>query len=123
MTDERRRFNRIAFDTNATLSGDKLTVECHLHDISLQGVLLSLARPCKVEVGKSYHLHIPLDEHEHIIDMELELKNVRGDQLGLRCKHIDLDSITHLRRLVELNLGETELLERDFAHLVDAHEQ
>ena len=30
---------------------------------------------------------------------------------------IDLDSITHLRRLVELNLGDEKLLERELSHL------
>ena len=41
----------------------------------------------------------------------------QNDELGLRCVDIDLDSITHLRRLVELNLGETELLERELSAL------
>jgi len=32
-------------------------------------------------------------------------------------QHIDLDSISHLRRLVELNLGDEALLERELAAL------
>ncbi|MEZ1338698.1 cyclic di-GMP-binding protein MapZ, partial [Enterobacter hormaechei] len=32
------------------------------------------------------------------------------------------DSISHLRRLVELNLGDEELLERELALLVSAHD-
>ena len=37
--------------------------------------------------------------------------------LGLHCKDIDTDSITHLRRLIELNLDNPELLERKLSAL------
>jgi hypothetical protein len=36
----------------------------------------------------------------------------------LLCESIDLDSITHLRRLVELNAGDPALLERELTALV-----
>ncbi|MCY1558615.1 hypothetical protein D9M68_955670 [compost metagenome] len=51
------------------------------------------------------------------VQMEVELTRAEGDQLGFVCRHIDLDSISHLRRLVELNLGDEELLERDLTAL------
>lgn len=35
----------------------------------------------------------------------------------LLCRSIDLDSVTHLRRLIELQLGAPSLLERDLAEL------
>jgi len=37
--------------------------------------------------------------------------------LGLSCREIDLDSITHLRRLVALNLGDEALLDRELGLL------
>lgn len=37
--------------------------------------------------------------------------------LGFRCDHIDLDSISHLKRLVELNLSDEALLERELSEL------
>ncbi len=38
----------------------------------------------------------------------------RGDgRVGLRCTSIDMDSMIHLRRLMELNLGDPGLLERE----------
>jgi hypothetical protein len=36
---------------------------------------------------------------------------------GLRWKHIDVDSLTHLRRLLELNLTDPGLLNRELADL------
>jgi hypothetical protein len=38
-------------------------------------------------------------------------------QLSLSCTEIDLDSITHLRRLLELNLGDPDLIERELSDL------
>ncbi len=45
------------------------------------------------------------------------LPTSENGELGLRCEDIDVDSITCLRRLVELNLGEPELLERELSAL------
>ena len=49
--------------------------------------------------------------------MEVVLTRTLQDHLGFVCRHIDLDSISHLRRLVELNLGDESLLERELAAL------
>ena len=49
--------------------------------------------------------------------MDVEIAHRENDELGLNCKDIDVDSITHLRRLVELNLGDPELLERELSAL------
>jgi hypothetical protein len=46
------------------------------------------------------------------------VSHVDGRHIGLRCSSIDLDSITHLRRLVELNAGDPALLERELTALL-----
>jgi len=45
--------------------------------------------------------------------MDGRIANQRDDMMGIVCEHIDVDSMTHLRRLVELNMGDTSLLERE----------
>ncbi len=119
MTDERRHFNRVTFNTLASFYADKKQVDCQIVDISIHGVLLQLLEDQDVEAGSNYQLDIPLSEHGEKISMELELMHYQDRQLGLKCIHIDLDSITHLRRLVELNLGDSELLERNFTALLN----
>ena len=44
--------------------------------------------------------------------------DLKDHHLGLFCHHIDIDSITHLRRLIELNLGDETLLQRELAELL-----
>jgi hypothetical protein len=50
--------------------------------------------------------------------MQGVITHVEGLYIGLACRNIDLDSVTHLRRLVELNLGDVALLERELSALV-----
>jgi len=119
MSDERRHFNRVVFNTTASFYADKRKVECQIIDLSIQGVLLKLLDKAEIEVGSAYQIDIPLGDRNEIISMELELMHQEGKTLGLMCTHIDLDSITHLRRLVELNLGDSEILERDFHRLLE----
>ncbi|ADV87510.1 hypothetical protein VVMO6_02488 [Vibrio vulnificus MO6-24/O] len=55
------------------------------------------------------------------IDISLEADVVGFDQQTIRLKitHIDIDSISHLKRLVELNVGDDALLHREIEHLSD----
>ena len=59
---------------------------------------------------------ISLDDSTRL-QMEVVLTRTRNELLGFVCRHIDLDSISHLLRLVELNLGDESLLERELAAL------
>jgi len=40
------------------------------------------------------------------------------NRVGIHCESIDVDSMIHLRKLIEYNLGNVELVNRDFDALV-----
>ncbi|MET1256438.1 PilZ domain-containing protein [Aliikangiella maris] len=124
MNTERRHFNRVAFKTPAKFYADKRQLDCEIIDISLHGALILLLEPADIELDSRYQVDIPLTSQTdgEKISMELELTHQHEQKLGLVCTHIDLDSITHLRRLVELNLGDSQLLERDFSALCSDNE-
>jgi hypothetical protein len=44
--------------------------------------------------------------------------HIEDDRVGVSCSHIDLDSAAHLRRLVELNLGDEAQLHRELQALM-----
>jgi 7-cyano-7-deazaguanine synthase len=50
--------------------------------------------------------------------MEARIVHVEGRHVGLLCLSMDLASATHLHRLVELNLGAPELLDRELSALI-----
>ncbi|AKH19537.1 PilZ domain-containing protein [Sedimenticola thiotaurini] len=113
---ERRNFQRILFDAPVTISHNNKLFCSKLVDISLNGALLETTDQVDVQSGDTVFLNIRLGE-EFFIDMEAQLTHLEGGRLGLRCVHIDMESIAHLRRLVELNLGDSKLLERELSAL------
>ena len=64
------------------------------------------------------YLVIRLDGAEAVICLEGEVVHRAAARLGMRCTSIDLESVGHLRRMVELNLGDEELLHRELAALI-----
>lgn len=116
MPQERRQFQRLHFDTHAQLICAGQAHAVRLVDISLQGALVETTAPLNWPKEAPCQLIITLGEGCHIA-MSTEVAHVQAALLGLRCRRIDLDSITHLRRLLELQLGDPALLERDLGQL------
>lgn len=114
---DRRRFQRIAFDAATELARDGQCWPVRLHDLSFQGVLVSRPEAWRATGASEAQVLVRLSD-EASVRMEVVLVHEEADLLGFACRHIDLDSITHLRRLVELNLGDPALLEREFAALL-----
>jgi hypothetical protein len=90
-----------------------------LDDISLKGALLECPEGWSGSLGERCHLTLLLGgEPAAKIIMEGHIAHIEGHRVGLACDSIDLDSITHLRRLVELNAGDPELLDRELGILL-----
>jgi hypothetical protein len=117
-SNNRRRFQRIVFDAGSRIETQAGPVPVKLVDISLNGALIQCPDDCLTSVGDEVSFYVQLDtEHEFVIHMRARVAHIRDKLVGLHCEHIDIDSITFLRRLVELNLGDPELLERELVAL------
>jgi hypothetical protein len=112
-----RRFSRIPFSCPATLERGSGRIECALQDISLKGALVEVdgAAPSP---GEACTLTVRLDEGGDEIRMAGRVVHASGRRVGLQAVELDLESIEHLRRLVEVNLGDEEALHRELAALV-----
>jgi hypothetical protein len=62
-------------------------------------------------------LHFDLANGESIVEMHVAVVHEVNDEVGLQCNAIDIDSVTHLRRLVELNLGDESQLHKEISQL------
>jgi hypothetical protein len=117
-SDERRHFHRILFDAPLLFTSMGDSYDSTLVDISLKGALIH--RPDgwngKSADGATISIHLGELEEEEIV-MEGTVTHVDERVLGLRCAHIDMNSITYLRRLLELNLADMDVLERDMEAL------
>lgn len=115
---ERRHFTRVAFDADAMLTTTEERCAVTVLDLSLKGALLRLPHSVTLPSGAPCLLSVSLSQTDASIAMAGELAHVEGDLVGVQCRSIDLESITHLRRLIEVNLGDAQLLERDLKALI-----
>lgn len=119
----RRQFARVAFAAGAELSTTELRLRCQVIDISLKGVLLQLPPGHSVPVGSPCLVKLPLGAPGADVSIALAglLVHVEGNHAGVQSLSIDLESITHLRRLIEVNLGDPSASDRELKALVAAH--
>ena len=114
----RRVYTRIPFEASVALDTRAGRQTCSLVDISLKGALVEQAQPWTLALGEACMLTVTLAEDGPAIAMAGVVAHVEQGRLGLRCTEIDLDSITALRRLVELNLGDEAELHRELHAMV-----
>jgi hypothetical protein len=117
MTDNKRHFTRVLFDAPVTLSNDDTRWVTSVIDLSLKGALVKMPEQCHCQVGDPVILDIILNPDGTEIQMQASIAHKENDHIGLKCDHIDIDSITHLRRLIELNMGDMEMLNRELHEL------
>ncbi|RON86964.1 PilZ domain-containing protein [Pseudomonas fluorescens] len=114
----RRRFKRIAFDARTELSQGEYIWPVNLIDLSLKGLLIERPEPWLGDREKDFFVHIHLSKDVDI-EMDVHLAHEENGQLGFVCRHISLESIQRLRRLIELNLADEAELERELGALIE----
>ncbi|WP_293267432.1 PilZ domain-containing protein [Neptunomonas sp.] len=113
----RRRFTRINFDADCTLRSSEGEWPVKLIDICLKGALVESHADIPLNIGDSVELRIILDGNEVVITMPALINHRESNHFGFQAMNMELSSVSYLRRLVELNLGDPALLERELVHL------
>lgn len=120
MTTEHRHFARIPFNASVIIINPRTSKKtmAELLDISFKGLLISKPKDWQSKNKENYTVQLQLagDEVQLILDV-VEVHS-EEDHIGFKTEHMDIDTATHLRRLVELNLGDESLLERELSELV-----
>ena len=115
--ENRRNFTRILFSIKAELNIDNIIYPVSIHDISLNGALVTAIhtdKPIKEKLGT---LSFCLAENEFKLTMFVVVLHEQGNTLGLKCNAMDIGSVTLLRRLIELNLGDSEQINKELSQL------
>lgn len=116
---ERRRFTRISFDAKTELNVEGNIYDVDLVDVSFNGVLVKSDKPLTFNIGQEAEVTIHLLGDDIAIRTPATLAHKREQEYGFLIENLDIDSLTLLRRLVELNLGDETLLERELDHFFD----
>ena len=116
----RRHFTRVPFDCEARLLSSDSADEwpAQLIDISLKGALITQPEDWQGKRSDKFHLDILLSGESIKVAMDVSVAHVEDRHIGFHCDHIDIDSASHLHRLMELNLGDAALLEREIHEML-----
>jgi len=115
--ENRRQFTRVLFSIKAELTVEEVTYPVSIHDISLDGALVTAVKSEQSLKGKLGTLSFFLSDNESEVTMYIAVVHEHNDETGLQCNAIDIDSVTHLRRLIELNLGDSDQLNKELSQL------
>lgn len=91
-------------------------------DISMCGLLLQVPDDFPKEVGTPFEMELMLTK-DVVIEMpctlvHFELNHDNHKHAGFRFEKMTLESLSNLRRLLELNLADSDLIERELHHLI-----
>lgn len=114
---EKRRFSRIPFDANVLVSQDGKEWRSKMLDISLKGVLIETPDNWDAVSGERFHLDVIFADSGSLISCDISVAHIGQSHVGFEITQIDVESVAHLRRLVELNLSNPELLDRELTML------
>jgi len=109
----KRNFSRTPFETGGTFRFADRSVPVTLIDISLKGALVHSLPGDMVPDNAVGTLSLRLSGSSERMEFTAELVRRDGDSLGFHFTETDADSLTHLRRLLELNLADREQVEEE----------
>ncbi|MGJ8692137.1 MAG: PilZ domain-containing protein [Thalassotalea sp.] len=118
--ENRRQFTRILFSIKAKLEVEDNFYPVTIHDISLNGALVTSPDTNDALARKLGVLTFQFEGGSEEITMHIAVVHAQGNEMGLRVNAIDIDSISQLRRMVELNLGDAEQLNKELSQLTMA---
>jgi hypothetical protein len=112
-----RHFSRVPFDAGVQLHLADRVLDAQLIDIALKGALLQTQALQALVPQEKCRLVLPLTEGGDAIVMTGKIVHLEDLQIGIECLDIDVTSLTRLRRLIELNTGDAELMNRELSYL------
>ena len=117
---EMRRFSRVNFDAESFVEFAGVHEKAHLMDISLRGALIAAGDYPPVKLGDPCKLDIHLDGCDVVLRFEAQVVHMEDDAIGLKFVREDLDTMIHLRRLMEFNTSDPDEIRRELGFLIDA---
>ena len=113
---ERRSYSRIPFTAEILMQCGDAEWSCNLLDISLKGMLVEPPEDLDIDTNNPCGMALFLGE-DISIHARVRIKHSSAGNWGLQWLQIDVTSLQHLRRLIELNTSNPSLLTRELSEL------
>lgn len=112
-----RRFTRVKYNNKAIVEIDNVVVQANILNISLNGAYFELAEDLIFHKGDKWQLTFKLPNSEIILQFETEVINARGKMVEVKFVRIDIDTMIHLRSLLEARTANTQQIADEFVFL------
>ena len=113
---ERRHYNRIPFHAEILMQCGDHEWSCNLLDISLKGMLVEPPENIDIDINNPCGMALFLGE-DISIHARVNITHSSNGHWGLKWLQIDLSSLQHLRRLLEVNASNPAMLNREISEL------
>ena len=113
---DRRHYQRIPFIAEVLMENNGQQWSCNLLDISLKGLLVTPPSDITADKAALYSIELVLGEGA-AIHMQARISHAEESHWGMEWENIDIEGLTHLRRLLELNMDNPEGMHRELAEL------
>ena len=117
---EKRRFSRICLSEKSFVEYGDNTMAVELMDISLKGALLRFDQPVACRQGDNWRLSFNLGGSDIVMKFKAEVVHVRIDLVGVKFVETDLDTMIHLRNLMEARTMDHEQVRHELDFLIDS---
>lgn len=103
-----RRFRRIPFAAEVTLKAGQKAWSGELLDVAMKGAMVGTSVPLPLDLGTKCSLCITLPGTPISLEFHSELIHCEECHYGFKFISENLETLTHLRKLIELNTGDAE---------------
>ena len=112
-----RHCSRVTLHNPAIIVVDEARWDTRLMDLSLSGALLEYPNGWMGRTGDSCTLMLQLADQSYL-EVDAEVRQIDSDRLGMAFVDLDESDRDEIRWLVEINLGDTDLLQRELSEFV-----
>lgn len=113
---KRRLFTRVPFIAEIVMQCGDEEWTCNLLDISLNGMLVEPPTNIKINPNNPCAIALFLAD-DIVINARVRIKHTEIDRWGLQYLNIDMESLKQLRRLLERNFHDPDLIDRELNQL------
>ncbi len=104
--DEKRYFSRKSFKAHSQIEFNDEVYDGELLDLSLRGALINFKDQIPMKMNNSCTIMIHLHSTDIKLIFDAELVHIHENNLGFKFVSEDVGSMTHLRNLLSLNIGD-----------------
>lgn len=119
---EQRKFTRVPFDAKVLLTFDLPTDELQLYgvltDVSFKGLMVDLEQSKELKLGMKGRATVQLSSGQISFHLDILIKHIEDHSLGLHVEQMPIEAAEHLRALIQHNLGDEEMLQRELQALI-----